>query len=129
MPMSIIAICVGACAGALSRWGLAVALNSRTPNMPLGTLMANVIGGFLVGIAVAVFANNPGFSSEWKLLVITGFLGSLTTFSTFSAEVTDLIQNGRLQLAMLSISAHVGGSLAATMLGLGTVSAVRSLGT
>ena len=129
MPASIIAICVGACAGAISRWGLAVALNSRTPNMPFGTLTANVLGGFLVGIAVAVFANNPDFSSEWKLLIITGFLGSLTTFSTFSDEVTDLIQNGRLQLAMLLISAHVGGSLVATMLGLGTVSAVRSLGT
>ena len=118
---SLLAICVGASAGAVLRWALALALNATFPLLPLGTLVANLVGGYLVGVALAVFGSHPGWAPEWRLLVITGFLGGLTTFSTFSAEVTTLIQHGRMVWAGLAISAHVVGSLAMTLLGLATV--------
>lgn len=100
-----------------------MSLNALFPAIPLGTLAANLIGGYLIGVALAVFTHYPSFAPEWRLLVITGFLGGLTTFSTFSAEVTVLIQEGRILWATGAISAHVIGSLVMTMLGLATVSA------
>jgi CrcB protein len=109
------------------RWWLGMSLNALFPAIPLGTLAANLIGGYLIGIALAVFAHHPGFAPEWRLLVITGFLGGLTTFSTFSAEVTTLIQEGRMLWAVGAISAHVIGSLVMTMLGLVTVSAFKTI--
>lgn len=108
------------------RWGLGLALNALWAPMPLGTLVANLAGGYLIGVALAVFAHQPGWSPEWRLLVITGFLGGLTTFSTFSAEVTTLLQQGRLLWAGLAISAHVVGSLLMTLAGMATVATWRS---
>ncbi|MDP1787209.1 fluoride efflux transporter CrcB [Nitrosomonas sp.] len=124
---SLLAICFGASLGAVLRWLLGMSLNALFPAIPLGTLVANLIGGYLIGVALAIFANHPGFAPEWRLLVITGFLGGLTTFSTFSAEVTVLIQEGRILWATGAISAHVIGSLVMTMLGLATVSAFRTI--
>lgn len=125
MIQSILAISIGASAGAVLRWLLGLSLNSLFPTVPPGTLAANLIGGYLIGLAVAVFAGHPEFAPEWRLLVITGFLGGLTTFSTFSAEVTVLLQQGRLLWAGLAISVHVVGSLVMTLLGLATVALIQ----
>lgn len=127
MLYSIVAISIGAAAGALLRWFFGLMLNSLFPTMPLGTLTANLVGGYLIGVAVAFFAIHNELAPEWRLLVITGFLGGLTTFSTFSAEVTTLIQQGRLAWAGATISAHVVGSVAMTMLGIASVAAGRKL--
>lgn len=121
----IVAICVGASAGALLRWGLGLRFNALLPAVPLGTLAANLLGGYIVGAAVAFFAAFSALSPEWRLLVITGFCGGLTTFSTFSAEVTSLLQQGRLALACGAISAHLAGSLLMTFAGIGTVTWIR----
>ena len=86
MLYSILAISVGAAIGALIRWLLGITLNTFFPMLPLGTLLANLAGGYLIGITLAVFALYPAITSEWRLLIVTGFLGGLTTFSTFSAE-------------------------------------------
>lgn len=122
MLYSILAISVGASVGAVSRWLLGLGFNSLFPTVPPGTLMANLLGGYLIGIAVSFFAANPNFPPEWRLLVITGFLGGLTTFSTFSAEVTTLLQQGRLLWAGGAIAIHVLGSLMMTLLGMATMS-------
>ncbi|PTQ80472.1 camphor resistance protein CrcB [Nitrosomonas ureae] len=118
---------MGASLGAVLRWLLGLSLNALFPSIPLGTLVANLIGGYLIGVALAIFAHHPGLTPEWRLFVITGFLGGLTTFSTFSAEVTVLIQEGRMLWALGAISAHVIGSLVMTMLGLATVSAFKTI--
>lgn len=127
MLHSILAISIGASLGAVLRWLLGLWLNALFPAVPPGTLVANLIGGYLIGVAIAVFADHPGLSPEWRLLVITGFLGGLTTFSTFSAEVTELVQQERLWWAGGAISAHVAGSLAMTMLGLATMAWIKRL--
>lgn len=127
MLPSILAISIGATAGAILRWLLGTALNSLFPTIPLGTLAANLAGGYLVGVAMTLFASLPGLAPEWRLLVITGFLGGLTTFSTFSAEVTVLLQQGRFLWAGAAISAHVAGSLLMTLLGIATVVAAQRL--
>jgi CrcB protein len=124
---SIFAICVGASAGALARWLLGNWLNALFPAIPPGTLAANLIGGYLIGVALAFFAEHPGIPTDWQLLVITGFLGGLTTFSTFSAEVTALLQQGRLAWACAGIATHVVGSLAMTLLGLASVAALKRI--
>lgn len=125
MLNSILAISVGASAGAVLRWLLGRSLNALFPAIPPGTLAANLIGGYLIGIAVAVFTSLPSLAPEWRLLIITGFLGGLTTFSTFSAEVVTLLQQGRLLWAGAAISVHVTGSLAMTILGLATVALIK----
>jgi CrcB protein len=122
---SILAISIGASTGAVLRWLLGRSLNPLFPAIPLGTLAANLIGGYLIGIAMAVFAAMPSLAPEWRLVIITGFLGGLTTFSTFSAEVTTLLQQGRLLWAGAAVSVHVVGSLAMTLLGLATVSLIQ----
>jgi len=127
MLNSILAISIGASAGAVLRWMLGLSLNSLFPTIPLGTLTANLIGGYLVGMAVAVFAGHPGLAPEWRLLIITGFLGGLTTFSTFSAEVTSLLQEGRFLWAGMAISAHVVGSLMMTILGIASVALCKRI--
>ncbi len=124
---SLLAISVGASLGAISRWLLGLGLNALFPLLPPGTLVANLLGGYLIGVAVAFFAAHPALSPEWRLLVITGFLGGLTTFSTFSAEVTNLLQQGRLLWASASISAHVVGSLVMTLLGMASISTLQRL--
>lgn len=114
----VLAISVGAALGALLRWQLGARLNSLMPVVPPGTLAANLIGGYLVGLAVAYFAQAPGIAPEWRLLAITGFCGGLTTFSTFSVEVVTLLQAGRLGWAMGAMAMHVTGSLVMTAAGI-----------
>ena len=116
--LQALAICVGACAGALARWRLALWLNAPGALLPWGTLAANVAGGYLIGLALAVLQALPGLDPLWRLLAVTGFLGALTTFSTFSAEVLGLLLQGRAALALGVTLAHVLGSLAAAWLGL-----------
>ena len=118
---SILVISLGASVGAVARWGLGLALNGVFATIPAGTLAANLIGGYLIGAAVAVFHINVELSPELKLFFITGFLGALTTFSTFSAEVVHLIQNARYGWAAGAASLHLFGSLAMTGLGIFTI--------
>ena len=120
MLKAIAAISLGAAIGALLRWTLGLKLNSLMPSIPPGTLAANVIGGYVVGVAVAFFADAPEIPPEWRLLVITGFCGGLTTFSTFSAEVVALLQQGQLARMAAAIAVHVVGSLLATIAGIAT---------
>lgn len=124
MWKTILAISVGAALGALLRWALGVKLNSLWPSLPPGTLAANLVGGYIIGLAVAFFASAPGVSPLWRLLVITGFCGGLTTFSTFSAEVVVLLQQGRLAWAMGTVATHLAGSLLMTLAGLWSVQAL-----
>jgi CrcB protein len=118
MWRSILAISIGSVLGALLRWLLGMQLNTLFPTLPPGTLAANVIGGYIIGVAIAFFATAPDIAPEWRLLIITGFCGGLTTFSTFSAEVMALLQEGRLGWATGAIAIHVSGSLLATLLGM-----------
>jgi CrcB protein len=124
--LSILAICVGASVGAVLRWLLASRLNSLLPSLPPGTLVANLLGGYLIGIAVAFFAHHPSLSPQWRLLLVTGFLGGLTTFSTFSAEVVINLMEARMNWALATAAAHLLGSIAMTLLGIGTVWLIRS---
>lgn len=118
---ALLAISLGASCGAVARWMLGRALNALFPAIPPGTLAANLIGGYLIGAAAAFFALHPTLAPEWKLAIITGFLGGLTTFSTFSLELASLVQSGRLGPAAVAVALHVGGSLTMTILGLWTV--------
>jgi fluoride exporter len=128
MPWSpVLDISTGAAAGALLRWQLGVRLNSFFSTVPPGTLAANLIGGYIIGIAVAYLAQAPGLAPEWRLFVITGFCGGLTTFSTFSAEVVTLLQEGRLTWATAAIVIHVTGSLLMTLAGLASWHLLKSL--
>lgn len=117
---SLLAIALGASLGAILRWGLGMAFNTLFPAIPPGTWLANMFGGYLMGIALAYFSQHADLTPEWRLFIITGFLGGLTTFSTFSAEVTTLIQQERMLWASMAVSAHVIGSLLMTFLGLAT---------
>ena len=114
----IFAISLGSAVGALLRWVLGTQFNDVFPTVPLGTLLANLIGGYIIGLAIAYFAQAPGIAPEWRLLIITGFCGGLTTFSTFSAEVLTLLQQGRLSWGLAVIAVHVAGSLLMTLAGL-----------
>lgn len=125
MIISIIAISIGASVGATIRWLLGLTLNAIIPSLPLGTLIANLTGGYLIGLALSLFVYYPEISAPWRLLIITGFLGGLTTFSAFSFEVVNVLQQGRLLLATSIIGAHVIGSLVMTVLGLATIAAFR----
>lgn len=122
----IFAISLGASLGALLRWALGMALNSLWPTLPLGTLAANLIGGLLIGMASEVLARHSGLAPEWRLAVITGFMGGLTTFSTFSLEMSTMILNREMVSAALGISLHVIGSLALTILGITIVQSLSS---
>ena len=126
MWKSILAIAAGAALGALLRWQLGAKLNSIFPTIPPGTLAANLLGAYIVGLGIAFFATFSAISPEWRLLVITGFCGGLTTFSTFSAEITVLLQQGRVVWAMGAVAVHVVGSVMMTFAGIGTVYLLKS---
>jgi CrcB protein len=125
MLKSILAICVGASCGALLRWWLGTHLNSLFPDVPPGTLVANLLGAYVVGLAIAFFAASPALSPEWRLAIITGFCGGLTTFSTYSAELVVLLQQGRIGIAAAAAAAHLTGSLAMTFAGIATYAWLR----
>jgi fluoride exporter len=125
MWKSTVAVCVGASLGALLRWWLGALLNSLFPTVPPGTLAANLVGGYIIGLAIAFFAAYSAIAPEWRLLVITGFCGGLTTFSTFSAEVVTLLQQGRMLWACGAAAAHVAGSVLMTFAGIATVAWFR----
>lgn len=117
---SVIAICIGASLGALARWGLGLWLSAGS-TFPYGTLAANLIGGYLVGLCVATFQAQPQLDPVWRLALVTGFLGALTTFSSFSAEVVAMLQAGRHALALGTAGLHLFGSLLLTLAGIKTV--------
>jgi CrcB protein len=124
-PGGFVAVGVGAALGAWLRWGLGILLNSFLPVLPLGTLAANLVGGYLIGVSMGVFALTATLSPEIRLFVTTGLLGGLTTFSTFSAEAVTLIARGQYGWATTHILLHVVGSLAMTGLGVLTIQLLR----
>ncbi len=117
----ILAISVGSAFGALLRWVFGLWFNPVFPTLPLGTLAANLVGGYLIGLSVAFFELHQGLAPEWRLLIITGFLGGLTTFSTFSAETVTLLLREQYAWGMAIIATHLGGSLILTVLGIQTM--------
>jgi fluoride exporter len=120
------AVGIGAAIGAWLRWGLSAWLNPRVVDFPLGTLAANLVGGYLVGIAVAYFAVRTDLPPQWRLFAITGFLGGLTTFSTYSAEVTELLMRGDYVPGISLAATHLAGSLVLTAAGFATFRAITS---
>ena len=120
MVAGIAAVGLGAAFGAWLRWGLSTWLNPRVPHFPLGTLVANLVGGYLVGLAVGYFAARHDLAPEVRLFVVTGFLGGLTTFSTFSSEVTQLLLRGEYAVGAVLALAHLAGSVLLTVAGIAT---------
>lgn len=116
--LTVIAICMGASLGALARWQLALWLTPSHAWLPWGTLAANWVGAWCIGVAVVYFQGMPQLDPAWRLAIVTGFLGALTTFSTFSVEVVSMLQHGRYALAAGTTSLHLLGSLALTALGM-----------
>ena len=127
MGIGFLAVGIGAALGAWLRWWLGIWFNAAVPNLPLGTLIANVIGGYLIGIAVQYFSGNSGLPPEARLFIVTGFLGGLTTFSTFSAEAVNLLTRGEYGWALAHIGSHLAGSLIATLLGIVTVRLLQAV--
>ena len=117
----LLAIAVGAVCGAWLRWGLSYWLNPRLSHLPLGTLVANLVGGFIIGVAIEYLARHASVPPEVRLFVITGFLGALTTFSTFSAEAVTLLTRGQYGWGFIHIGTHLVGSIVATVAGIGVV--------
>jgi CrcB protein len=124
--MNFIAIGAGAALGAWLRWALSLWMNSYHTHLPIGTLVANWGGGLIIGIAVAFFVNHPSIAAEWRLFLITGFLGALTTFSTFSAEAVALLQRGQYLWAFGHSALHLVGSILCCMLGFALYRAVSA---
>ena len=116
----IVVVSVGGTLGCLLRWWLGMTFNALFPTIPPGTLTANLVGGYVIGLALACFSTYTSLPPEWRLFVMTGFCGGLTTFSTFSAEVTVLLQQGRMLWALGAIATHVVGSILMTFAGIGT---------
>lgn len=126
MWRSAVAVCIGGTVGCLLRWVLGVWLNSQPTAVPMGTLAANLIGGYIVGVAVAFFALNKNLDAAWRLLVITGFCGGLTTFSSFSAEVVLLLRQDRVMWALVTVGLNLFGSLLLTFGGIATVVGLKN---
>ena len=126
MGSSFAAVAIGGALGCLLRWYLAMFLNRYFPAIPPGTLAANLIGCYVIGIGIAIFALSPGIAPEWRLFLATGFCGGLTTFSTFSVEVVTLLQSGRMAFAFGAIALHVFGSLLMTFAGVATVTWLKA---
>lgn len=124
--MSWLAVGLGAALGAWLRWGLSIWFNMMNTHVPIGTLAANLVGGYLVGIAVAFFTGHPSLPPEWRLFAITGFLGGLTTFSTFSAEAVLLLQRGDYMWALAHTALHLLGSIAFCIAGFATYRALAA---
>jgi CrcB protein len=116
--LPVLLLCIGASLGAIARWGLSLWLNTGTGWVPVGTLAANLAGGWLIGVLIAVFDAQPHIDPIWRLALVTGFLGALTTFSTFSMETVQLLQAGRATQAFALAALHLTGSLALTWVGL-----------
>jgi len=120
-----LAVGAGAALGAWLRWWLGIAFNAVMPTLPLGTLAANLIGGYLVGVAVEFFVQHSALMAELRLFIITGFLGGLTTFSTFSAEAVTLLSRQQFAWAAAHVGSHLAGSIVMTVLGIATVKAFQ----
>ncbi|MFT4063656.1 fluoride efflux transporter CrcB [Paraburkholderia sp.] len=127
MYPSILAVALGGALGSLFRWFLGLRLNALFPDLPLGTLAANIIAGYIIGVAIAFFGRLPEIPVEWRLFVITGLMGGLSTFSTFSAEVVADLQQGKLKWAAGEVLIHVSASLVMTILGIATVTVVATV--
>lgn len=127
MWLSVFSISVGAACGALLRWGIGTRLGVDGSALSVGTLTANLLGAYLIGISIALFAAIPDISPQWRLFIITGFLGSLTTFSSFSAEIFTLLQGGRWSWALGGALMHVLGSVCLTFCGVATVLLLRTV--
>ena len=124
--MNWLAVGVGAACGAWLRWILGNLLNNVHAHIPLGTLTANLAGGYLIGIASAFFSSHSGISPEWRLLIVTGFMGGLTTFSTFSSETVMLLQRGEYMWAGVQLLVHVAGAVLLCLAGFATYKALSS---
>ena len=122
----VIAIALGAALGALLRWWFGLRLKSMLPQMPLGTLAANLVAAYVVGVGMAAFAGMPQLSPQWRLFIITGFCGGLSTFSTFSAEVVALLQRGEYGWGATVAGTHLAGSLVMTIAGFASVGWLRA---
>lgn len=123
--VAALAVAAGAALGALLRWLLGLGLNGLWPTLPAGTLAANLMGGYAIGVLAALFTAHPGWPETWRLFLVTGLLGGLTTFSTFSAESVSLLQRQLWGPAFSHLALHLGGSLLLTVAGLATVAALR----
>lgn len=124
MIKSLIAVAIGGSAGSILRWLLGLRLNALFPNLPPGTLAVNLVGGLIIGAAMAFFLRNPGLDPSWKLFITTGFCGGFTTFSTFSLEVVTMLHSGNFLWAMIIVFSHVVGSLLMAFTGFWLVSLV-----
>lgn len=127
MLKAVCLIALGGGIGSILRWFFSLSFNQIFPTLPLGTLIANLLAGYLIGIFIVVFTNNPSLAPEWRLFIITGCLGGLSTFSTFSAEVATLLHQGRMLWGGVVIATHVVGSISMTLLGMATVAAISVL--
>ena len=119
--LNVLSICIGASRGAVARWRLGLWLSTPGSLLPWGTLAANLVGGYLIGVCVAVFQALPHLDPAWRLALVTGFLGALTTFSSFSAEVVAMLQQARYGLAVGTAALHLLGSLLLTVAGIKSV--------
>lgn len=127
MLKAICLIVLGGGIGSVMRWLLGLSFNHVLSTFPLGTLVANLLAGYLIGIFIVIFTSNPAISPEWRLLIITGFLGGLSTFSSFSVEVASLLQQGRMMWGGIVIAIHVIGSISMTLLGMATITGIKYL--
>ena len=126
MIKPVLAISIGAALGALLRWALGLKLNAVLEVIPFGTVAANLLAAYVIGLATAYFATTSNLSPEWKLLIITGFCGGLSTFSTFSMEIVTLLQRQQFAWAAGSIGLHVVGSVLMTLAGVATWQLLRA---